>query len=117
MLLTRKKADKELSASADSFSHTAANSHFPCAPTTGRQLQIGSRRLRETVLVVFKNGWQNEAFPVKSFADVRHRHTLMLTSHQSQKLFLTTLLPPTPHNSGKETSVPLPKIQWWGQGG
>lgn len=77
MPLIRKKADKELSASADSFSHTAhtaANSHLPCAPTTGRQLQIGDRRVRETVLVVFKNEWQNEAFPVKSFADVRDRH-------------------------------------------
>lgn len=43
--------------------------------------------------------------------------TNTLTSHQNQKLLLTTLLPPTPHTSGKENSVPLPKIQWWGQGG
>lgn len=44
-------------------------------------------------------------------------NALMLISHQNQKLLLTILLPPTPHTSGKETSVPLPKIQWWEQGG
>lgn len=98
LLLTRNKADKELSASASlARAHTAAKSHIPCAPTAGRQLQTGGRRVRETVLVVFKNGWQNEAFPLKSFADVRDRHKC---SHADippvRSCFLPLSCPPLP---------------------
>lgn len=57
MLLTRKKADKELRASADSFSHTAANSHFPCAPTQSWETALNSEQESyHPFLLVFKNG-------------------------------------------------------------
>lgn len=57
MLLTRKKADKELRASADSFSHTAANSHFPCAPTQSWETALDSEQESyHPFLLVFKNG-------------------------------------------------------------
>lgn len=106
MLPTRKKAYKELSVSTGSFSHTdhtAANGHFPWAPTTGRQLQIGDRRVRKTVLAVFKNGWQNEAFPVKSFADVRDRHK---HSHAD--------IPPKSEAASYHSPSPYPPHLWQG---
>lgn len=75
-LITRKKAGEERSASADRFSRRgSASSRFPCAPPAGAQLWLGGRRVRETALAVFKNGWPKKvAFPVKSFADVREEH-------------------------------------------
>lgn len=114
-LITRKKGGEERSASADRFSRRgSASSRFPCAPPAGTQLRLGGRRVRETALAVFKNGWPKKvAFPVKSFADIRKEHKHPLADIPPKAAAASYSSPA----SGKETSVPLPKVELGGRGG
>lgn len=118
-LIPRKKAGERCSTSAVScptWAHTAASSFLPFVHTAGAQLHLGGRTARGTIWLVSRMDGKKVAFPVASFTDVRNKHPHADIPPKAAAASSYSLAS-HPTHSGKDTSVPLPKIEGWGWGG